>query len=164
MLSSQPGDRRGWRTQRHRRHVPGDYRNPPPEYFGEGLRRHLGRVDIEATRLSKVQRRRVGCWMIDSFAHQEIEILALAMGAEHCHLLGRFCPYTTVRKKAGLAKWCASREWGKHYPDRRLWARYCHVSAIRGRDHQVRAVEYIIAHSDDGAVGNTASRLLLFGE
>ncbi len=146
-----PGDRRGWRTKKHREHVPGDYRNPPPEDLGQGLRRHLGGLDIEATRLSKVQRRQVGCWMLDSFAYQEIEILALAMGAEHCHLLGRFRPCTTVRRKVGLAKWYASRNWGRHYPDCRLWARYCHVAAIRRRNHQVRVVEYIIAHAGDGA-------------
>jgi len=98
-----PGDRRGWRTWKHRRHVPGDYRNPPPEEFGEGLRRHLSTLDIDPTRLSEDQRRQVGCWMLESFAYQEIEIIALAIGAEHCHLLGRFRPCTDVRRKVGLA-------------------------------------------------------------
>jgi REP element-mobilizing transposase RayT len=146
-----PGDRRGWRTQKHRRDVPGDYRNPPPEEFGQGLRRHISRLDIQATILNGPQRRQVGCWMLESFAHQDIEILALATGGEHCHLLGRFRPCTTVRMKTGLAKWHASRNWGKQYPDHKLWARYCHVVPIRNREHQVHVVGYILAHADSGA-------------
>jgi REP element-mobilizing transposase RayT len=146
-----PGDRRGWRTVKHRRHVPGDYRDPPPDEFGQGLREHISKLDIEATRLSKVQRNQVGRWMLESFAYHEIEILAMAMGTEHCHLLGRFRPCTSVRSKVGVAKWHASRNWGKDYPDRKLWARNCHSTPITHRDHQVRVVRYILEHANSGA-------------
>ncbi len=138
-----PGDPRGWREKKHKNHVPGDYRNPPPPGFGARLHTYArAALKQEPVRLNVAQREIAGKAIIESFFHQTIEIIALSMDAIHFHLLLK-CPDSDVRRRVGWAKqsaWFSLRTAGL---GGKVWERNSNVTPIRSREHQTRVFEYI---------------------
>ena len=60
------GDPRGWRERHHRRHVEGDYRNPPPAEESEALHAYSEKLmGKDAVRLSREQRVAAGQAMVE---------------------------------------------------------------------------------------------------
>ncbi|KKL17219.1 hypothetical protein LCGC14_2487760, partial [marine sediment metagenome] len=129
-----PGDPHGWREKKHKKHVPGDYRNPPPEGFGDGLHQYSRSVMKQpAVYLNPTQREIGGRGMVESFIDHQIELIALSLDAVHYHVLGRFADMD-VRKKVGLAKqnaWFRLRDAG--YKGK-VWQRLCNVTPIKNRE------------------------------
>lgn len=117
-----PGDPRGWREKHHKKHVEGDYRNPPPEGTGDGLhKRTRDRLKRTPVRLRHPQREIVGRAMVEMLLDQQVELLALSMDAVHCHLLGRFRD-GSVRPRVGRAKKHACFCLRDHGHKGRLWS------------------------------------------
>ena len=99
-----PGDPRGWREKRRKRHVDGDYRTPPPAGTGEGLLGHSRRaMKHDAIQLDPAQRTVAGQAMIAFLLGKGFEIIAFSLDGIHFHLLGRF-PDRQVRRPVGHAK------------------------------------------------------------
>ncbi|MCY2930314.1 MAG: hypothetical protein NTV86_12610 [Planctomycetota bacterium] len=148
-----PGDARGWREKQHKLHVPGDYRNPPPEGFGERLLEY-SRENLRqpCVRLSLAQRQLAGRALVEMMLHQETELIALSMDSVHFHLLARFRE-GDVRRRVGRAKKHAWHELCEAGFEGKLWQRSCHAEPIRDRGHQVNAFHYILNHSQKGAWG-----------
>lgn len=146
-----PGDPRGWREKKHRRHVEGDYKNPPPAGTGDELhRRSRGFLTHPPVRLAPKQREIVGQAMVEMLVQLEIELLRLSVSAVHFHLLGRF-PDKKVRPRVGRAKKHACFVLRDAGHVGRLWTRKCHPLPIRGRAHQVNVFGYIGSHKERGA-------------
>lgn len=146
-----PGDPRGWREKKHRRHVEGDYKNPPPKGYGdELLRRSRGLLKHAPVRLSKAQREEAGKAIVDSFFMQKIEALVVSVDAVHYHILGRFRD-RKVRYHVGHAKLHAYHRLRKRWTFGKVWQRLCNVTPIADREHQLSAFYYIQDHKDAGA-------------
>jgi hypothetical protein len=158
-----PGDPRGFRTRRHRRHVQGDYRNPPPA--GRDVKLHtaarklMPRPPVYLTS----EARRVGLTNIHHalVEHSGIESLAVAVGRAHLHVLGRFGPPDEAssamadlpRHYLGIAKQWSAKALVKRNLARPggVWARRGKIKPIENRAHQVRVFDYILAHRKEGA-------------
>jgi REP element-mobilizing transposase RayT len=140
-----PGDKRGWRERNHKKHVPGDYRNPPPPGFGDALHAYSQRVMThDATRLSVPHRKQVGQCLVDKFLERGIELICLSVGAEHVHLLAKFPDARQVKLEVGHAKRIAARLFGAGEP---LWSKGSAVKPIASRSHQLKTFNYIQAHA-----------------
>ena len=146
-----PGDPRGWRVKRHRKHVEGDYKNPPPNGTDRPLLEHArGKLKQPPVRLDPTYREIAGKAVVDMLAMQEIEILALSMDAIHCHLLGRFGD-KSVRPRVGRAKKHATFCLREHGHAGRVWEAKGRALPITDRAHQVNVFNYIVDHGLEGA-------------
>ena len=146
-----PGDPRGWRERKHKKHVNGDYRNPPPAKSGDGMHNYAGGLLRQSpVRLTNVQRAIVGQAMVDLLVEQKVELLVFCLDATHLHLLGRFS-ITQVRPVVGRAKKHAYFELRNHKFVGRLWGNGSNVVPVKDRQHQLRVFDYITEHRDKGA-------------
>ena len=146
-----PGDKRGFRTRKHREHVEGDYKNPPPPGIYEGLAAHSRkRLRFEPVVLSYEQRKTLGVAMRDKLEKLGAVVACLSISAKHGHLLVKLPPSQT-RLWVGHAKrhaWFELRETGW---SRKLWAERPKFIPIRDRAHQLNVYRYILRHAHEGA-------------
>ena len=146
-----PGDQRGWQERKHRKHVAGDYRNPPPKGSGvTRLRRSRILLQNHPIHLGPTQREVAGKALIDRLVMDGIEPLALSMDSIHYHILAKF-PDKKVRQWIGRAKRHVYHLFRRRWEIQKLWARLCHVAPVADRDHQIRVFKYICEHKDNGA-------------
>ena len=83
-----PGDPRGWREKRHKKHVEGDYKSPPPPGQDAALLHHVrGRLTQPPVHLDVDQRRIGGQAAVGKLVHQGVEVLAFSLDAVHLHIL-----------------------------------------------------------------------------
>ena len=153
-----PGDPRGFRTRRHREHVEGDYKNPPPidryKLRHAASRRRLARPAVHLSAPARVAAvRAIRHALVEVHG---IEVLAIAVGATHLHLIARFADGPgpdPVRHFVGIAK----KESAKRLAEAGLverggvWAKRGKIVRVRDRPHQVRVVRYILEHTREGA-------------
>lgn len=146
-----PGDPRGWREKRHKKHVDGDCKNPPPKGSGDAMHRHARSLLKQSpVHLDIAQRGIAGRALVEWFLTHDVEILALSLDAIHYHLLARF-PDKQVRPRVGRAKKHAYHELRDHSFEGRLWQRGCNVVPISDRPHQLNVFGYIGRHRQLGA-------------
>ena len=146
-----PGDPRGWRERDHKKHVAGDYKNPPPVGSGDSLHRYSHKLLKEPpVFLTTAQRAIAGRALADMLTTQNIEVLVVALTAIHFHLLGRF-PNTDVRPVVGRAKKHAYFKLRDSGFAGHLWGEGTDVVPITGRKHQLNVFDYIRRHVDEGA-------------
>ena len=163
-----PGDPRGFRTRKHREHIEGDYKCPPPK----------GKYENQHDRAKRLLKRdpvilipRARPIVVDAIRHamievHQIELLAIAVSAMHLHLLARFAPRQKptdsirglratdpVRYFVGIAKKeSAKRLVESGFAERGgVWAKRGKIVAIKDRQHQVHAFQYILDHVDEDA-------------
>jgi hypothetical protein len=146
-----PGDPRGWREKRHKRHVGGDYKNPPPKGSGDALHRHArDSLKQPPVHLDNIQRETAGRALVEWFVEHDIEILVLSIDAIHYHLLARFRD-KRVWPRVGRAKKHAYHELRNRGYEGKLWQRGCDVVPITDRQHQLNVFRYITRHKEHGA-------------
>jgi len=162
-----PGDPRGFRTRGHREHVDGDYKRPPThDYSGrhKRARQQMKRLPV----VLGVPARPVALQAIRHALVEvhELELIAIAVGAVHMHLLGKFPPAQKptdlirglratdpVRHYVGIAK----KESAKRLAETELverggvWARRGKIVRIKDQRHQRNVFQYILDHADEGA-------------
>ena len=153
------GDPRGWRERNHRLHVEGDYKNPPAPsgYNDHVLKKSKESMEFPEVTFSKSMRRDVGVLLLESFAIQKIEVLSLAVGMRHVHLLAQ-CPKKNPKVVTGKAKnnvWMKLVNGGDKLKAkanvRPFWALGSHAEPIADRSHQVEVFWYVIDHRKKGA-------------
>lgn len=146
-----PGDARGWRERNHRRHVEGDYRNPPPPGTGDVIHnRSEGLLKRPPVYLTPTQRKVGGQAMVEMLLHDGIELLALSLDAVHFHILARFRGWE-IRARVGRAKkhaYFLLRDRG-HAGE--VWTKLTKVTPIHDRDHQINTFNYVCDHGKKGA-------------
>ena len=146
-----PGDPRGFRTRKHREHVEGDYKNPPPA--GKYETRHRNsreKMKYEPALLTPPQRE-ITCFALRDRIAQEGLIVCVAMGGRHGHLLVKGDP-ARVKWFVGLGKkhaWYELKAAGM--PIRSMWADGCGVKPVRDRAHQMNVYRYLVRHRREGA-------------
>jgi hypothetical protein len=155
------GDPRGWRARHHRKHVDGDYRNPPPkgkyDKLNEQSKRLMKRERVVLTR----QQRQIACQlMVEALLHHKVEVIDLCVGAKHWDGLARFCPVNQVRtwkrdprNLMGIAKKHSARVMSDRniVPRGGVWAARCKVIPVKSRWHLDRLGSYIPDHAKKGA-------------
>src|SRR5689334_3448394 len=148
-----PGDPRGFRTERERRHVEGDYRNPPPRGQYEALHRSMREsMNRDPVHLSVPLRAMARDEFLQSFATWHIEVASISVGKIHFHVLARF-PNHDPRRYVGLAKKESAANlrrsgqvgWGG------LWGEKSECIPIRGDAHLWKAFGYILDHKQQGS-------------
>jgi len=145
------GDPRGFRERHHRRHVEGDYKNPPPKGTYESLHRYSKHLMKGiAVKLNHDMRDFVCRALVSKLLCDDIEVLVVAMGAQHFHLLARF-PDHESRHWVGRAKKHASHLLKDQKKHPKLWAVRSRAEPIKNREHQLNTFRYIQRHAEDGA-------------
>jgi REP element-mobilizing transposase RayT len=145
-----PGDPRGWRERGHRKHVGGDYHDPP---HGVSTSLHQYSRDLlqqQPVHLDRVQREVAGKALVEMLVRRQIEVLAMAVDQSHFHTLGRFTD-TNVRPIVGRAKKHAFFKLRDQGYSGKLWGHGADVVPITGRRHQVSVFNYIVRHATHGA-------------
>ncbi len=166
------GDPRGFRTYRHRQHVEGDYRTPPPPgVYAALFEQSKKTLKHPPTTLNPRQRRLVCTAMAERLQDNEVELVALAIASNHFHALARFPVLTADQKRRlrsvliqdgrdptprhllGLARKHASHQLAEAglMPPGPVWAARPKLEPIRDRQHQINTARYIHAHVEQGA-------------
>ena len=150
-----PGDRRGFRTEHHKRHVPYDYKNPPPPGMYDALYR---RSKALMTRLpvyleSREQRLCALTEFVGSLLRRDVPVAAASIDRMHFHALVR-CHDRDPRHWIGLAK----RE-SSHYckatgdaPVGGIWGDGSECQPVADGGHYFNTNDYIASHGKYGAV------------
>lgn len=145
------GDPRGFRERRHRRHVEGDYKNPPPAGAYDRLHAHARKIMAGEPIHLNIRQRRSACHaMVGELHANGIEIIALGVDDHHFHVLARF-PDHRPKHWIGLAKRRASLMLQGDKSHARLWALGSRAEPVRDRAHQLNVFNYIVRHAKRGA-------------
>jgi hypothetical protein len=173
-----PGDPRGWRSWKHREHVDGDYKHPPPAGKYDRLLEHSQKLMKRQRVVLEIPQRKLACrTMVAALRFHAVDLIALAVGPKHFHMLARFAPnpehplptqcpipgintsappsrIRTPRHLVGIAKKESARALSKAglLPEGGAWGKRCRPRPIRDRAHQLRVVGYIKDHVEEGAV------------
>ncbi|HEX3872244.1 MAG TPA: hypothetical protein VHV77_17485 [Pirellulales bacterium] len=145
------GDARGFRTRRHRQHVDGDYKNPPPAGKYAAREKH-SRLTLKqsAVEFSSEWRPIVGTAVCDRLREFGCWVLCVAAARQHVHLLVKI-PAAKVRAWIGRAKMHATFVMHEGGWQGKVWAVRCKVVRIRNRAHQMNTFYYICDHVEEGA-------------
>ena len=172
------GDPRGWRERNHRRHVEGDYRNPPPPGTGDAFFEQSKRLMKREGVTLEWDARVVACRaMFEALQFHGVVVKDLCVGARHWPALARFYPLhrddwiviemqclsknRDPRHLMGIAKKESARELSRRElaAPGGVWARGCGRRYIKNAWHFERVSGYIPDHAKHGA----AVYSLLFG-
>jgi hypothetical protein len=146
-----PGDRRGWHAKRHKKHVEGDYRKPPPQGSGDPLYNHArGLLKQPPVHLAPTERQAAGQALVEMLLDQQTQVIVLALDAVHFHFLAKL-PDKRVRPKVARAKKHATFTLRDSGPEGRVWAQKSKVTPITDRQHQLSVFKYICRHQGKGA-------------
>lgn len=145
-----PGDQRGFRTRHHRRHVAGDYKNPPQEDFSRLHSQSSTQLTCPSAQIPKDYREIVGIALVERLQLLGGFVLAAAVSNTHIHMLIKV-PDHEARHWIGLAKkhaWFEIRDTGWK---EKLWAKRGKIQPIQSRSHQRNCFAYILRHIYEGA-------------
>jgi hypothetical protein len=149
-----PGDHRGFRTERHKRHIPYDYKHRPrPGLFEPLNRRSRGLMTRPPVRLGTAeQRQRALDEIVASLLRRRVEVAVAALDRIHLHVLLR-APDHDPRHWLGVAKKESSHhcKLAGHAPPGGLWASKCECKPIADAGHYGNALGYIADHGKRGA-------------
>lgn len=171
-----PGDPRGYRTRRHRKHVDGDYRQPPPA--GKDLKLHervKAEMKYQTVKLTAPCRHLVCVTMAATLLDYDVELVEISVSSMHFHILCRYPlqlpqgpdaardkPRNLLkdgrdpipRHILGRAKRAASialLKSGYKLEGKPQWSRRTKFEPIKNRQHQLAVVKYIRHHIEEDA-------------
>lgn len=164
------GDPRGWRSYKHREHVEGDYRNPPPRGMYDAMharsRSIMTRDGVELSWDARVSACRK---MVLALRFHHAVVQDLCVGAKHFHALVQCYPIDVETWKIiridgrsqnrdpkhliGIAKKESARELSREGLALAggVWARGVGRRFIKNPWHFDRACDYIPDHAKQGA-------------
>jgi hypothetical protein len=146
------GDPRGFRERHHRRHVEGDYKNPPaPGTYERVLARSQQLLKRDPVHLDPGQQRAAAEALVTKLVDDGIQVLALTVDDHHFHLLARF-PDHKPRHWIGRAKMHAAMLLRDHGLKGGVWARSFRALPVNDRAHQVNVFRYIVGHRQRSAI------------
>jgi REP element-mobilizing transposase RayT len=141
-----PGDPRGFRTRRHRRHVEGDYRNPPPKGICEGLHEHARGIMKKAPVVLPVDLQAVvGNACLEQFEKEGVSAYALSVGGEHVHAAIDGSP-NGLKHLVGRVKKVSSHRIRDRIPGK-VWSGGCKLVVVRDDQHWRNVLKYIQKHA-----------------
>ena len=126
-----PGDPRGFRTRRHRMHVEGGYRNPPPPGTHAGLRPVAGEAALER------------------LAQGGADVLGISVAGQHVHV-AFIADGSDIKPIIGHVKRVSSHRIRHELPGQ-VWAGGCKIVRVRDDAHRRNVLTYIRNHAREGA-------------
>ena len=146
-----PGDERGFRTRKHRQHVEGDYKNPPPAGEYQGLSAHSRKSLKHDPAKLAVDHRKIICEALrDRLLGLGAVVASVAVSRTHGHVLVKL-PERETRNWIGLAKKHAWHELHETGWNGKLWAKRPKCEPVGDRQHQLNVYHYILRHEQQGA-------------
>lgn len=145
------GDRRGFRTRRHREHVDGDYKRPPPAgKYARQEARSKALLKQDPVWLDAAYRCVVGEALVIRLRQLGAFVLTTAVSARHlhCQLKTRFADRNELVAAAKRHVWFEMRSAGW---EKKLWAKGKRLAPIRTESHHRYTFDYIVRHTDQGA-------------
>jgi hypothetical protein len=159
------GDSRGWRERHHRKHVDGDYRQPPRKSSFETVgKRSRELMQREPVRLERELREIALQGIVDCLMGDGIIVLAACLDSTHLHILAQFKDLRP-RQRLGWAKFFATKQVKQSLnahgaavgasPKLKigegLWGKRSQCVPIRDRGHRLNTANYIASHQKKGA-------------
>ncbi len=139
-----PGDPRGFRSQHHKVHSSGDYKNRPPAGEHAGLHDYSKRISGDAVVIPLPCRSIVGKALLEKLRELRLEILVLAVAGMHAHMQVELPDdIKKVRMLIGRCKQKASHSIRADLPGR-VWARDGSYKPIDGPEYQKKVFNYIL--------------------
>ena len=139
-----PGDPRGWRSKKHRRHSNGDYKSPPPRGEHAGLHDYSKAIGGKPVVIPKQLRPVVGRKILQKLIKLDHRILAMSVAGMHVHMLVELpCHLKAVRKEIGLCKSASSHAIRRELPGR-VWAVDGDFEPVDSPQHERRVYRYIL--------------------
>jgi REP element-mobilizing transposase RayT len=146
-----PGDPRGFRTTKHREHVEGDYKSPPPEGKYDALHAASKESMVDPRyRIPRSVYEKVSNALRQVFAERNVYVMCLSVQGAHCHLLLKASRFY-LNNFVALAKRKAAVVCRKVSGRRRIWARKRSRKKIQDLAHFRRTYKYILRHELQGA-------------
>jgi hypothetical protein len=146
-----PGDERGWRSRRHKRHSSGDYKNPPPKNEHEGLRKYVKNRAMDPVEIKWGNRDRVGLEILEQFQKRGYRVLCVSVSKKHIHLLVELpIDLTETKRIVGLCKGAASHALRDIMPGC-IFAEGAKYDPIVDLEHHQNVYDYILYKQGRGA-------------
>ena len=146
-----PGDKRGWRSRRHRIHSSGDYKNPPPADEHDGLLRYSHARSGAPVTIPPGLRAAIGKCIVNYLTGESYRVLVVSVARTHAHILVELPESVSqVRRIIGVCKARASGAVRKHIPGR-VWGGGGKYLWIKDRQHLLDALQYIRDKQGQGA-------------
>jgi len=143
-----PGDRRGFRTRRHKIHSSGDYKSPPPEAEHAGLRHYHEQHSGDAAVVPADCKATVGWAIIGKLRKKSLRVLAIAVAGTHSHMLAELpIDAKAARFIVGECKTVSSHAVRNEIPGQ-VWARGGKFIRIDNVEHQRNTYHYILNQAD----------------
>ncbi|MDY7107662.1 MAG: hypothetical protein SYC29_03405 [Planctomycetota bacterium] len=140
-----PGDPRGWRSRRHKRHSSGDYKDPPPPGEHEGLHRHArSSMTTAPARLRPDQYPLVGRAFLWKRNALGCSARILSCGPTHLHVLFDG-PAGDATPVLGKCKQYSSLKLADHRGQ--LWGERAKIIRVRDLPHARNTFAYIRDHA-----------------
>ncbi len=146
-----PGDPRGWRSKKHRKHSSGDYKNPPPPGEHAGIFRHSQKISDDPVCIPRNARKLACMTIVEELEDKGYRVLMVGVGAVHAHILVEL-PDDVVRVKTivGDCKRKSSHAIRDILPGR-IWAHGGRFDRVEDEEHHRNVYGYILEHIDEGA-------------
>jgi hypothetical protein len=147
-----PGDHRGFRSKNHKIHSSGDYKNPPPTYEHDGLRRYHRERHPEPVEIPYEARRLVAGAIAKVLVDLGYRVLVVSVSERHAHFLADLpVDLKKFTRIVGLCKSQSSRAI-KHVRPGRVWARDDTHILVKDRRQRKNCYLYLRDKQGPGAV------------
>jgi REP element-mobilizing transposase RayT len=138
------GDKRGFRSRKHRIHSSGDYKNPPPPQEHEGLHEFHKKRSRTEVHIPEEKRAIIGRAFLRELELQGYLVLAMAVAKVHLHaLLEAPHEISEVKKIIGEAKRTSSRMVCESIPGG-VWGEGGKFKPVMDKKHCESGHDYII--------------------
>jgi hypothetical protein len=144
-----PGDKRGFRSRKHRIHSSGDYKNPPPLSEHAGLRKH-NQNDAPAIEIVKALRPVIGRSIVQTLQEMNLQVVAVAVSHKHAHALAQMPVGEKVQNRIrGECKRISSRAVKAQLPGK-VWGDGGKLKEVKTKWHLHKAARYIVLEQERG--------------
>jgi len=145
-----PGDPRGWRSRRHKRHSSGDYKNPPPAGEHASLHAYSEDQSEGVVIIPRDARAVVGRAIVEQLQADGHRVLCVSVGGVHAHALVELPDgMGTMRRIIGRVKCKSSRAIKDELPGR-VWGSGGKFEQVRDKSHQRNVFWYILTKQGRG--------------
>jgi len=146
------GDKRGFRSRKHRIHSSGDYKNPPPRGEHQGLYLYHSKRSGKPVSFSFEIRIRIARSFVLKLQALKVQVIAFSVGAKHAHaLLEGPKNYGALKRMIGKGKQRASHDVRDVHPGT-VWSEGVKSERIRDKGHFKNAYDYIRTKQEPGTV------------
>jgi REP element-mobilizing transposase RayT len=145
------GDKRGFRSRKHRIHSSGDYKSPPPKFEHAGLRVYQQQRSDDEIQIPYEIRPIVGRAIAEHLKQSNYRLLAVAVAVVHTHFLVELPDFIPkIKSIVGEAKRKSSRA-VKNWLPGAVWSAGGTFKRVESRNRLRTVHDYILFEQGPGA-------------